>query len=314
MTVGKTILLKPVSTSSRDDLFHQMMPASYFRLNAERLEAEFNSYDFGWPGLDVCRAVIPAMESERVGDSSHFLVATLDGSTGHFRKSGRRELHFHRQPEDLLLGAGVPGEHWISRSSHETWSMQVVIPPELLRAAWAADTDRPVERLELRTRLHFRDPRLLWIARAMVDEAAQGCPTGETYRQTMAMVLARYLVACYSNVRLEPRRERLTPSKLKAVLDAIEAGLESPLRLDDLAQLAGVSVFHFARAFKASTGLAPHQHVLRRRVERAHDLILHARGLPLSEIAAQCGFSDQSHMGLALRRLFGVSPMSLRGR
>jgi AraC family transcriptional regulator len=72
-----------------------------------------------------------------------------------------------------------------------------------------------------------------------------------------------------------------------------------------------LSLAHFARAFKANTGLTPHQFVVNMRLERALEL-LSASDESMADIAVICGFSDQSHFCRVFRRNFGVSPGTYR--
>lgn len=72
-----------------------------------------------------------------------------------------------------------------------------------------------------------------------------------------------------------------------------------------------LSPYHFARQFKAATGLPPHQFVIVRRVERAKQL-LGAGDLPLAGVAAQAGFSGQSLLCHHFKRLVGVTPRRFR--
>ena len=78
--------------------------------------------------------------------------------------------------------------------------------------------------------------------------------------------------------------------------------------LDHLAALAHMSPYHFARLFKKSTGLPPHQYVIARRVERAKELLRDRDPLPLAEVAAETGFSSQSHFTRHFKRFVGVTP------
>jgi AraC-like DNA-binding protein len=78
-----------------------------------------------------------------------------------------------------------------------------------------------------------------------------------------------------------------------------------------LAAECGLSVRHFARAFRQSTGVPPHRWLLRRRVERAAEL-LGNRALPLADIAIACGFADQSHFTRVFTALMGASPNTWR--
>src|ERR671924_717403 len=74
----------------------------------------------------------------------------------------------------------------------------------------------------------------------------------------------------------------------------IEEHLDTGLTLEQMAAAAHLSAYHFARQFKAATGMPPHQYVIARRVERAQQLLQPDSDLSLAEIAAHAGFSDQS--------------------
>ena len=84
------------------------------------------------------------------------------------------------------------------------------------------------------------------------------------------------------------------------------------LILKRIAAVAGPSAYHFARQFKAATGLPPHQYVVMRRVERAKQLLQGGDDLSLAEVAACAGFSDQSQFCHHFKRLVGVTPGQFR--
>jgi AraC family transcriptional regulator len=77
-------------------------------------------------------------------------------------------------------------------------------------------------------------------------------------------------------------------------LEYIEANLSRDIHLDELAETASFSPFHFAKLFKQSTGATPHQSILQRRLDRAKEL-LRKPEMTLSEISLDTGFADQSH-------------------
>ena len=79
----------------------------------------------------------------------------------------------------------------------------------------------------------------------------------------------------------------------------------------EIAGAAHMSPHHFARSFKAATGLSPHQYIIHRRVERAKAL-LSDTDLTLAQVARAVGFSSDSHLSSHVRRLLGVSPGALR--
>ena len=79
-----------------------------------------------------------------------------------------------------------------------------------------------------------------------------------------------------------------------------------------MAAAAHLSVYHFARQFRAATGMPPHQYVIARRVERAKQLLQAATELSLADVAAHAGFSDQSQFTHHFKRLVGVTPGQFR--
>src|SRR5437870_2878047 len=103
----------------------------------------------------------------------------------------------------------------------------------------------------------------------------------------------------------------LPPASIRRRRDSIHSHLIANITIDTLATTVGLSVYHFARAFKQSIGMPPHEFILRRRVQRA-DQMLHRTELPLSEIAAAVGFSDQSHFARHFRRQTGMTPGAAR--
>lgn len=107
------------------------------------------------------------------------------------------------------------------------------------------------------------------------------------------------------------RGESLTPQALRRVLDFIEEQLAGPIRLPELAQVAGLSRAHFARAFRNEVGVTPHVYLMQRRVERALDL-LQRTPMRMVDIADATGFADHSHMTRTFNRYLRASPVMIR--
>jgi AraC-like DNA-binding protein len=108
-----------------------------------------------------------------------------------------------------------------------------------------------------------------------------------------------------------PSRGGLSSGALRRIREYVERELATSIRLHDMAAVAGLSDCHFARAFKHSTGLTPHRYVMHRRLERAVDLI-RKTDRPLSRIALEAGFCDQSHFSRLVARATGQTPRELR--
>ena len=108
-----------------------------------------------------------------------------------------------------------------------------------------------------------------------------------------------------------PVRGGLPPGAMRRVREYVETHLSESMDLAELAAIAGLSVYHFARAFKQSAGVTPHHHLVRRRVERAQEMLARS-DLPLSEVALATGFADQSHLARHFRQLVGLTPGQFR--
>jgi AraC-like DNA-binding protein len=87
----------------------------------------------------------------------------------------------------------------------------------------------------------------------------------------------------------------------------LASDLAGKISLQEVAKACGLSVSHFSRAFRMSTGLAPHAWLLQARVEAAKEM-LRQGDTPLSSIALICGFADRSHFTTVFRRRVGLSP------
>jgi AraC family transcriptional regulator len=122
--------------------------------------------------------------------------------------------------------------------------------------------------------------------------------------------LIRHIVAPGREVR--GRDGTLPRGRLRAVVEYIEEHLDTAPTLAEIAAVAGLNCYHFARQFKAATGLPPHQYVIMRRVERAKRLLQAGTDSSLAEVAARAGFYDQSQFAHHFKRLVGVTPGQYR--
>jgi AraC family transcriptional regulator len=111
--------------------------------------------------------------------------------------------------------------------------------------------------------------------------------------------------------RRSHQRGGLSPAALRRVQVFVEANLARPIHIPDLAARAGLSVHHFGRAFRTSTGVTPRRFIEQRRIARARTLI-DDTDQPLADVAAASGFATQSHLTTAFRRATGFTPAAYR--
>lgn len=158
------------------------------------------------------------------------------------------------------------------------------------------------------------DPSCSAEAQAYLQRAADGDdPPSPIEMDSRAYLMALSLLRAAR--RREGRTLQLTDDlsrpDLRTVLRRIEDDLSGPLRLSDLAQMIDMSPFHFSRVFKAEIGETPARYVLRRRTERAVEMI-RMSDATLAEIAFRTGFSSQSHMTRQVKTLTGLTPGAIR--
>ncbi|WP_176084766.1 AraC family transcriptional regulator [Martelella sp. HB161492] len=106
-------------------------------------------------------------------------------------------------------------------------------------------------------------------------------------------------------------RGGLAPWQVSKVRRHIEENIDETITLVKLAGLLGLSVSYFSSVFKVSFGVSPHAFIIARRVEKAKRSIA-LTDAPLSEIALDCGLSDQAHLSRIFRRHTGVTPTDWR--
>lgn len=158
-----------------------------------------------------------------------------------------------------------------------------------------------------------KDPLMQHIGLALLAEANAETPSGKLYADSLVQTLTLHLLKNYStaNVVQEHLNGGLSGYKLRRVTDFINANLEEDLSLGEIAAVADLSQFHFARAFRKTTGLTPQQYVMHQRIERAKEL-LSKDDLPLVEISLRAGFKNQSHFTTLFRKFTKLTPKTWR--
>jgi AraC-like DNA-binding protein len=185
--------------------------------------------------------------------------------------------------------------------------------PNLLIAECARDMPghhAPVLRSEAVPR---KDILLDWLGRALLEANRVGGSFGQTYADCISMAIVARLLASASdvNTRERSRGSKLAQWRLKRVIDYVEARLDESVSLADVASSAGLTRMHFAAQFRAATGLRPHEYLLRRRIERAQEMLL-GTAMSLVEVALSVGFQTQAHFTSVFKRYAGQPPRAWR--
>ena len=188
---------------------------------------------------------------------------------------------------------------------HITFAFQTPVIKTLL-----SEDDLDISGLEI-PRFMLFEPSLLHLARAFEVECESEEPTDLLYGDSLSLALLTKLSCLEKPQRTAAQFSKLTSRQMRRVTDYLIARLAHPVGLMELAAVANLSRAHFARAFRNSTGLPPHQWLLRQRVNKVQELLLVGR-IPISQIALLTGFSDQSHLTRVFTRIVGESPVAWR--
>ncbi len=134
-------------------------------------------------------------------------------------------------------------------------------------------------------------------------------PGSRVVAENTARSVAALLLREYCEVPCSKPAAAAPPRAVLKVVELMRRRLHETLRIEELADAAGLSHFHFARQFKAATGHPPHEYLMRLRVDRAQELIVQrGRDWTLDAISRDCGFVDQSHMARHFKRVLGITP------
>jgi AraC family transcriptional regulator len=163
--------------------------------------------------------------------------------------------------------------------------------------------------LESRPGLH--DNAAAQILNLLFAEVEFGGSSGALYAESLAHALAARFLFLGDRPRSPGRKATLSQRRLSQIQEFIESRLDTDLTLLELSTQSGYSRSHFLRSFHTTTGLTPHLYVLKRRTERARQL-LERTDLSIVEIAYRCGFANQAHLTLTFRKQFGVTPGEYR--
>src|ERR1700720_4920663 len=144
------------------------------------------------------------------------------------------------------------------------------------------------------------------------------CATQNDWGDHRADELARTIAACLRQTTEEPNQKaaerdpRLARDVLRRAIRFVKDNLESNLKWDEIASDVGLDPFTFGRGFKLSTGMTPHQYIIRCRLRRAMKLLAREE-LTLADIALEVGCSCQSHLTALFRKHLGTTPGRFRG-
>lgn len=266
-----------------------------------------------WGSLSVNRLLVPGGGNGKIETPpGRFCVSALIGRRFHLKpKAGSRH-----EAQDLDTLEGVTYLTLPDRQSALSYQAQARSPVEVIQIGIPFESfirftegqphGRRLQELE---GIFPLDTLLVAAARSLLRFGR--ARTGEEYATSAAQFLAAHLLASV------PHQSRLTgsstpgTSRFSAVIDYMHENFARPIRVEDLARLAGLSRYHFIRLFSSVTGRTPHQFLTGLRMERACWWLEHSEE-SIASVGRCSGYANAKHFAAAFRREIGCSPLQYR--
>jgi len=256
-----------------------------------------------WTGTE------PHLQQSRL--THHYLAAHLGGPKRVTRRGDGSKIIKDVPARSLTLVPAGSTYEWVTEGP--TDFAHVYIQPERLAKTIGEVFDRDPGSFTLESKLAFDDPLLTALVTTMLSEA--GCSDrGKTlYLEAIYETLIARVVHRHGNLGAVQAHKpyALTPTRMRAVREFIEARLADAIALDDLARIAGLSRFHFSRAFQKGQGISPFAYLTQQRLSEAKRR-LRETDEPLSQIASACGLGTGAQFATTFRRHVGMAPSHYR--
>jgi AraC family transcriptional regulator len=264
----------------------------------------------GWNGIVVER--YRANDVDVVARSSAVLVTVHLGPAvtmvqTRYKKTDRRRI----TKGDITVTPPGKSKGWQHRGQADFVALWLA--PALIRnAATVAGEIRP-ERVEILDNFGTRDAQIEQLGLSLLAELECEGFGGRLYVESLASALAVHLLRRYSTAgaAVRPTATVLPSFKLRRATEYINDNLSRGVSLSEIACAVAMSPYHFTRVFKQTTGIAPHQYLIERRVECAKSL-LRETDLSITEIAHRIGCTNQSHFSMLFHRATAMTPSIFR--
>jgi AraC family transcriptional regulator len=202
--------------------------------------------------------------------------------------------------------------HPVFRLNSQFHSIHFYFPRSALNAI-ADNANAPyIDELRYKPAVSKDDRVIRGLAQSLFPAFAQPEQANSLFVDHVLLAVGAHVATTYGGMKSgRAVRGRLAPWQEKPAIEMLDANLDGEISPTLLAQECGLSASHFGRAFRKSTGMAPHQWLLQRRVEKAKQT-MRDTDASLTHIALGCGFADQSHFTRVFSKFTGVSPGSWR--
>lgn len=245
----------------------------------------------------------------KLADDNHLFVVHLGGAAVH-RQDRTEPVHL---PGSFKFLPGPEPSRWSSAGA--AVFAHLYLGAEMVGGIAEALHGRDLNDEDLFSSQAIASGPLQRMMATAVESILGDEPISQLQLDAWALILGEAVLRHFSRYADRPQPSKqptgLSPVAQRRVFEYVDAHLETAVGLSDLADVACMSPYHFARCFKNSTGMTPHHYVLQQRVHRAKDMLRESEQ-SVAQVAFACGFSSQSHLTTVFKRITGQTPARFR--
>jgi AraC-like DNA-binding protein len=265
-------------------------------------QANFRLVVSRWRGMDRNEHLF------EIAGNYHILAIAIQPSRFSLRLGTK--LYAHQEIAPGVIQITPPGLSTCVVHSSPYDMLHLHIPNRLLMECFEWSHGKwPTDGIALRDPLPARDALLQKLGATLISIADADSPSDSLSADFLSLAIVAHLLRQYGSIARPTAQKTIALPKwrLRRAIEFIETHLDYPVALADIAGAVGLSRMHFAAQFRVATGLRPHEYLLRRRVEKAQNMLT-TTNVSIAELALAVGFSSQAHFTVIFKRFSGLTP------
>lgn len=259
-----------------------------------------------WKGLLIEESFVPAVvKSGPQYTGIPMLSVGLSGPGCCQVRSGIRTIDLVNGPPTFNVLGSTYERDSASRKGQAGTCLSISIPPAVVQRYLPERANK----FDLKTGYGHSDKQLRNSILTLATELKAGLPNGPLYAEGLSVTILGWLSQHYSESRnVSEKQQKLSARHQIRLQDYIDTSLDSDLSIEKMAMLLGISPSHFSTLFRATFGVSPHQYVMKKRIDKAAELLRTEPERSILEIAIETGFSSQAHLTSSFKRQMKQPP------
>lgn len=271
-----------------------------------------SSYDTNWQGIHLEYHLQPGHETPEHSFQQHTIVINMRPGVIKAERilDGKLQIEHNSEGDIAIIPAN---SHHLCRWNSVGEFLLLSLEPSFFNHIVLQSVG--LQKVELQPHFATSDRLMQQLGLALKSELKSDGLGSRVYVESLTHTICTHLLRHYS--QCNPNPQQISPAKglsrwkLRQVVNYIQDNLNQDLSLAEIAAVADISMYHFSRLFKQSTGFAPHQYVMNCRIQEAQRLLAKTEKT-IEEVSQVVGFQNQSHFTNVFRKLIGTTPKVYR--